>query len=107
MISAASAIASVKKTDEGDIEIVRKRQMGLSNKHGHELVKEYQKIKSDETRSSEQKVEYHDTIPAIKQEDSDSKTLELITEEKKPPMKKEDIGVLEGESKEEYTLPWE
>lgn len=117
MIGAASAIALVQQTESGDIQILRKKEVGLENKHAAELIKEFHNIQPNDKS--------HDPTPTVDKsgddvvpwesndlivEDSDVAMMKFVTEESKPPLKKEVMPPLkkniEVPKNGDYAVPW-
>jgi len=100
-IGAASAIALVQETEDGDIQITRKKEVGLDNKHSDELIREFHDVdmekpifaESDKARMVKAQLKT-ESLPPPKQEPPP------------PPLKKEEKPKLKKDEIEEYVVPW-
>jgi hypothetical protein len=123
LIGAASAIALVERDENDNIQIYRKKQMGLENKHARDLVPDFHgvssksidKYKAKESNRIEQEEQYEMENPPWEEDDSETqmmmdylkrdKTPELKQEAETPPLKS-DVNEVEEED-EEYNPEWE
>lgn len=81
LVGAASAISVVQETDSGDIQIYRKKQFGIEDKHGKQLISKFYNVKekAKQTETQPPKTGYNMGTNAITDVEA-----ELIEEEEKP-----------------------
>ena len=120
MIGSASAIASVERTDDGKVEITRKKQLGLKNKQPRELIDEFHSF-DRELLNEEQVESEEDIIPEEREVEimrelkrRENKEQEIMQEltlksdeetEKKLSFRKP-IEMEKDEDGETYKVPW-
>lgn len=120
-IGAASAIGLVEKTEEGNLKITRKKELGHEDKHGGELISEFHNIENptepnpllDKPEQKAEPVELKEeripawieteTPPAIRREPFQDVQLKL--EQELPALKKEASPSLKTSGAEDYEPP--
>jgi len=120
LIAAASEIAHVDKDENEHLSIYRKKQFGLENKHGKELISEFHDMTPSIKQQKEKKekddiedIDDGDFVPPWLEEDREVAVMKhvmeqqsippLKKEEEKPPLKKDISEVKEDEL---YSPPW-
>jgi hypothetical protein len=109
LIGAASAIALAQKNESGDIQIIRKKEIGLENKHAKELIGEFHNVDKEawEKEQEELRKGNHSKENSLeedhKQEDSLQIPEDMLKEESVPSLKEEKVPPLKDD---EYVVPW-
>ena len=113
LVAAASAISVVQESPSGDIQIYRKKQFGIENKHGKELIPEFHNVKSDRKQDVAEKKSEHEVISefgpgAMDLKEPDVKELKPVEVEQLPVLKSEDTPVLKVNAfVDTGDMPWD
>jgi len=118
LVAAASEIAHVEKDENENLSITRKKQLGLENKHGKELIKEFHDMEPSAKRQKKESEEAQEELeedfaPPWLEDDRETAVMKHIIEqqkmpplkqeEEKPPLKKDIREVKEDDG---YIPPW-